>query len=70
MQTSPMGWMSVRCSAFSVGCLTHVISPGICAMNYVGDDPCPNPDTPGLIVDDVSRREHPIFACRFGRLFS
>ncbi|KAI0278929.1 peptidase C14, caspase domain-containing protein [Russula aff. rugulosa BPL654] len=37
----------------SVGCLTHVISPGICAMNYVGDDPCPNPDTPGLIVDDI-----------------
>jgi hypothetical protein len=27
---------------------------GICALDYLGDDPNPNPDTPGLIVDDVS----------------
>ena len=27
---------------------------GICAMDYIGDDPSPNPDTPGIIVDDVS----------------
>ena len=26
---------------------------GICAMDYLGDDPNPNPDTRGLIVDDV-----------------
>lgn len=26
---------------------------GICAMDYRGDDPYPNPDTPGLIIDDV-----------------
>lgn len=30
------------------------LSLGICAMDYVGDDPSPNPDTPGIIVDDVS----------------
>jgi len=29
-------------------------SLGICAMDYVGDDPSPNPDTPGIVVDDVS----------------
>jgi hypothetical protein len=28
---------------------------GICAMDYCGDDPYPTADTPGLIVDDVSR---------------
>lgn len=22
-------------------------------MDYIGDDPSPNPDTPGIIVDDV-----------------
>jgi hypothetical protein len=42
---------------------------GICAMDYTGDDPYPNLDTPGLIVDDVSRREHPIFVCQPVRLF-
>jgi len=26
----------------------------ICDMDYRGDDPCPNANTPGLIVDDVS----------------
>jgi hypothetical protein len=30
---------------------------GICAMDYLGDDPYPNSDTPGLIVDDVSYLE-------------
>ena len=37
--------------------LTNRIFLGICAMDYLGDDPYPNPDTPGLIVDDVSRFE-------------
>jgi hypothetical protein len=45
------------------------IFPGICAMDYIGDDPYPNSNTPGLIVDDVSRREHPIFGCQSVRLF-
>ena len=36
--------------------VTNGISPGICAMDYVGDGEYPNPDTPGLIVDDVSCR--------------
>ena len=40
------------------------IFSGICAMDYTGDDPYLNPSTPGLIVDDVSRREHPIFVCQ------
>lgn len=30
---------------------------GICAMDYLGDDPYPNAETPGIIVDDVSRFE-------------
>jgi hypothetical protein len=46
------------------------IFSGICAMDYTGDDPYPNSDTPGLIVDDVSRREPPIFVYQFVRLFS
>jgi len=25
----------------------------ICAMDYIGDDPYPNSDTPGVIVDDI-----------------
>jgi len=29
-------------------------SLGICAMDFLGDDPEPTPDTPGVIVDDVS----------------
>lgn len=28
---------------------------GICAMDYLGDDPYPTAHTAGLIVDDVSR---------------
>jgi hypothetical protein len=40
------------------------IFPGICAMDYIGDDPYLNPNTPGLIVDDVCRRLHPIFVCQ------
>lgn len=38
-------------------------------MDYIGDDPSPNPDTSGLIVDDVSCREHPIFVCQSALLF-
>ena len=45
------------------------IFPGICAMDYIGDDPYPNTNTRGLIVDDVSRRKHPIFVCRSVRSF-
>ena len=33
------------------------IGTGICAMDYRGDDPYPTANTPGLIVDDVSRFE-------------
>ena len=32
-------------------------------MDYVGDDPSPNPDTPGIVVDDVSyiEKQHIFF---------
>ena len=30
---------------------------GICAVDYSGDNRSPNPDTPGIIVDDVSYSE-------------
>ena len=30
------------------------ISLGICAVDYHANYPSPNPDTPGIIVDDVS----------------
>ena len=30
------------------------ISLGICAVDYRANNPSPNPDTPGIIVDDVS----------------
>jgi hypothetical protein len=30
---------------------------GICAVDYSGDIRSPNPDTPGIIVDDVSYSE-------------
>jgi hypothetical protein len=33
------------------------ISLGICAMDYLGEVPNPNANTPGLIVDNVSRHE-------------
>ncbi len=35
--------------------VTNGISIGICAMDYCGDDPYLTANTPGLIVDDVSR---------------
>lgn len=49
--------------------VTNGVFPGICAMDYIDDDPYPNSDTPGLIVDDVSRHEHPIFVCQPVYLF-
>ena len=45
------------------------IFPGICAMDYTGDEPYPNSDTPGLIVDDVSHHKHLTFVCQSIRLF-
>jgi hypothetical protein len=36
---------------------TNRLSLGICAMDYRNDDPNPNANTPGLIVDNVSRHE-------------
>jgi hypothetical protein len=30
---------------------------GICAMDYLGNDLYPDPDTPGLISDDVTYLE-------------
>ena len=36
---------------------------GICAMDYLGN-PYQNADTPGLIVDDVSRFEQQFVCCR------
>jgi len=35
---------------------------GICAIDYLGNDLFPHPDTPGLIVDDVSYSERHVFA--------
>ena len=45
------------------------IFPGICAMDYTGDNPYPNSDTPGLIVDDVSRCKHLTFVYQYVRSF-
>lgn len=39
--------------------LTTGLSLGICAMDYRNDDPRPNANKPGLIVDNVSRCKHP-----------
>ena len=39
--------------------VTNRIRLGICAIDYRGDEQDPNPDTPGLIVDDVSYLEQP-----------
>jgi hypothetical protein len=39
--------------------VTNGISLGICAIDYRGDDPYLNHNTPGLIVDNVSRSEEP-----------
>lgn len=39
------------------------ISLGICAMDYRGDDPYPDCNTPGLIVDDVSPMKDRVFVC-------
>jgi hypothetical protein len=49
--------------------VTNRILLGICAMDYLGNDPSPNPDTPGLIVDDVSRLEQQRVCCRSQFLF-
>lgn len=57
MQTNPMDWTSVRCFCLLGGMpAISDLFPGICALDYTGDDPYPTPDTSGLIVDDVSRR--------------
>jgi hypothetical protein len=37
------------------------MSLGICAVDYDGDNRDANPDTPGLIVDDVSYLEQQHF---------
>ena len=54
---------SVRYCAFLVkfpGPVTNRISLGICAMDYRADnDPYATGNTPGLIVDDVSRHKQP-----------
>lgn len=39
--------------------VTNGTSLGIYAMDYLGDDPNPTADTPGLIVDNVSRDDGP-----------
>jgi hypothetical protein len=39
--------------------VTNGISLGICAMDYRADDPYPRSNTPGLIADNVGRREEP-----------
>ena len=49
-----------ECSLLYLICgilVTDEISLGICAMDYRGEDLYPSANTPGLIVDDVSRRE-------------
>ena len=45
--------MSVFAAPFQWDSCDDLIILGICAMDYLGNDPNPNPDTPGLIVDDV-----------------
>ena len=53
-----MDWPSVRGCAFLGGnAVTNGVSLGICAMDYRSDDPNPNANTRGLIVDNVSRCE-------------
>ena len=37
--------------------VTNRISSGICAIDYRNNVPNPNPNTPGIIVDDVGRLE-------------
>ena len=37
--------------------VTSGISVGICAIDYRGDDTFPLSNTPGLVSDNVSRRE-------------
>ena len=50
-----MDWPSVRGCAFLGGnAVTNGVSLGICAMDYRNDDPNPNANTRGLIVDNVS----------------
>ena len=41
-------------------CANKQTSLGICAMDYLGDDLSPTPETPGIIVDDVSyvKKQH------------
>jgi hypothetical protein len=51
--------MSVRFCPLCGIPMTNGISLGICAMDYRGDDSNQSADTPGLIVDYVSRREQP-----------
>ena len=50
------------CVFFSGIPLINRILLGICAIDYRGDDPNPHPDTPGLIVDDVSYFEQHVIA--------
>jgi hypothetical protein len=45
--------------------VTNRILLGVCAMDYLGNDPYPTADTPGLIVDDVSRLEQQRVCCRY-----
>lgn len=51
--------LTVRFIAFSVRGLpvTNVLLLGICALDFLGNDPDPNANTPGLIVDEVSYLE-------------
>jgi hypothetical protein len=39
------------------------LSLGICAMDYRGDDPYQDCNTPGLIVDDVCSMNGRVFLC-------
>ena len=64
MSINLMEWVCVHCCAFLGGMpVTNGISlarsSGICAMDYCSDDPIPNANTRGLIVDSVSRYEEP-----------
>ena len=45
--------MSVSVGLFNGIPMMNRILLGICAMDYLGNDPNPNPDTPGLIFDGV-----------------
>ena len=55
MEIKPVASISVSFWPFQRNAYYAIkILLGICAVDYRGDEQYPTPDTPGLIVDDVS----------------